>query len=196
MVAGRFDAAKFAAARITPARTKQDDKIAALNTEAGKLLDAGKFDEALAKADELQRAIPPDETLRHSKTDMLRAAILAGKGDIDGALARLAAFARANPDNGSVQYTVLLHILRDGAYKNKRAAALPYATRIVALHGESPTTNMILAEAEYAAGNKDAAIVVLEKIAKNPDLPDKAFETTVSLALAAVKADKPWPTDK
>lgn len=188
MVAGKFDPAKAAEAK--KAAEARQAKLSATYEQTMKLLSQKKYDEALTKADELADLLPAEDK---DKVQMLRADILLKKGDAEGALARLVAFAKAQPDSAGVQYTVARKLLSDPAFKDKRALALPYAKKADSLD-KHPSLKLLVAQAEYAAGNKDAALGDLEQLAKSPDIDD-AFKGSLTSAMSAVKAGKEWPAD-
>ena len=199
MLSGKFDPAKLAAAA-----KEKDAAIAKFNELQGKvreLIAANKFDEAeVALKEQLELATKLAPARVPFMREGTRIEICLAKGDKKGAREHLRAFALAGRADGAsigTQWPAAMQMLTDPRLAGERdhAFALECVDLLIAKEpkaGESPFVRLVRARLLDATGKSAEAVKELEGVvAGKGRVPEEA-----AVALAALKAGKPWPADR
>ncbi len=199
MLAGKFDAAKVAAA----AKAKEADgaRLAELQQKIGELIEAKKFEEAEAALTEqstLAAKLMPERAAFVKEGGLIE--ICLAKGDKKGAAAHIRAFAdAAGKTEGMVGalWPAALQMTTDERLAGERDHAFALRCIVTLMEkepqaAESPMVRLVHARLLDATGKSAEALKALEGVvAAKGRVPKEATD-----ALAALKAGKAWPKDR
>ncbi len=186
MIAGSYDIAKAAAERTAElaARIKAEPVSSAIED----LLTERKFDEALAKCDELEKILPARD---RSMANLLRAEAFFEKGDFKAGFAQTTLYVNAHQNEPEVLAMTALSIASEPRFEGKRDLAL--ASRCIARALEIAPIDqyrMLKARVAYAAGDYTTTEKTLDAL-NNSD--HALLLDHLKLVRTAVAARLPWP---
>ena len=188
MLAGKFDGGAEVA-KADAAEAAERTRLAAYRTarnEIRRLIREKNTAAALAKVDESAAVLADTDP---SDPHLLRGIIRSESGETAAALAHYKLAAEAAGKNPQARFRLAGALLKNGTARDN-ALALESA-RIAAHKGCPSYVTLLLAQAEYAAGDKEAALRILDGLTSDNMVGDAARG-----AREAVKSGAAWPEVK
>lgn len=166
VLAGKYDTTK-AAAEYADLK-KNEAKLQVIGGELQKDMAQKKWDEAMAKVDEVEKLLPAEE---RDNLDLLRFNILLGKKDYTAAYKLAAKTSEAHKDNADLQHQLAWQIASDDTIEQRdlNLAATIAARANEAAKGKDPGILDTQARILFMQGKKDEAIQMEEKAMKLAD---------------------------
>ena len=157
---GKYDVRKAAAEYEQQQKSARQAEAA--ESAIVEALQKEKYDDALAKVDDLEKAMPEAERAR---ADILRFGILLTKEDYPAAYKIAGKASEAHPDNVSLQDALAWQIVADPKIKQRDLAlADKIADRAnTAAKGKDPSVLDTMARVKFMLGKKDEAISLEQK---------------------------------
>jgi thiol-disulfide isomerase/thioredoxin len=181
VLAGKFDIKKAAAAQDEEA--KKEAQIENLNNEMQAAMEATNWDMATAKANEIEKLLPPEE---RDNIAVARFSIAMGRKDYQAAYQFALTASDTHKDNAPLQNAMAWEIVADPDIQQRDlAVAETIATRANdATDGKEPVVLNTLARALFMRGKKDEAIAMQTKAVS---LADADIKDQLQTALDSYK---------
>lgn len=188
MAAGDYSIEKAAAERVAEeaARIRAEPVTSAIED----LLTDRRFDEALAKCDELEKLLPARD---RSLANQLRAECLFEKGRFKEGFAQIALFVDAHPNEPELLAMTALSLVAEPRFEGARDFALAKrcVERAFAIAPIDPY-RLLRARVAYAAGEIETTEKILASLASSRDL---RVQAQLKLVRDAVAKRAPWPVE-
>lgn len=201
MLAGKYDvaveSAKLRAAAATEAANKT--KLSEAYKSIGEAIVAKDYDLALKRVDEFAALLP--EARRSLPVSMAKLRVFAAKKDTAAAADLVRGLLKRTPPDVVLGLNLANAITSQPVFAGdkalaKLAAEAASGAMADANFAKQPGVLMLVAKAQYLAGDKDAALAKLKAIPKPSEDVDarvKKYHATVEKCIAAVTAGEPWP---
>ena len=190
MLAGKFDGVAEMAKQDAEdaAEAAKVSAYRSARLEVLKLIREKKHEEALAKVESasgvLSAMVPADP-------EFLRGLVLSERGDAPAALEHFRRAAELSGNDGASRFRLADALLNRGAARDNKLAL--ECARMAATKGAPAFVFTLLAQAEYASGNKDAALRILDDRLAQLTEHERALAPAMKAAREAVAAGQPWP---